>query len=136
MADIEKALFYKVTQDAGVSSLISTRFTPTTLPQTVVLFPAAVYQFITGAAIKEHGNPTSLPRQRVQITCWALNFDDTVTVDKAIKTAIDGKRESWGTDTYVTKVLSCVAETTPRDDKDTITGLFWRSRDYFIRWSE
>lgn len=136
MADIEKALFYKVTQDAGVSALISTRFTPTTLPQTVTNFPAAVYQFISGSGIKEHGNPTSLPRPRIQITCWSTTFDDTVAVDKAIKAAIDGKRESWGTDSYITKVLSCVAETTPRDDKDPVTGLFWRSRDYFIRWQE
>lgn len=135
-ARIEAALFYKVTQNSGVSTLIGTRFTPTTLPQTVVLFPAAVYQFIGGNAIQEHGNPSSLPRSRVQITCWSTNFDDPVAVDKAIKTAIDGKRESWGTGSYVTKVLSCIAETTPRDDKDPVTGLFWRSRDYFIRWQE
>lgn len=136
MPDIENALFHKVTQNAGVSALISTRFTPTTLPQTVASFPAAVYQFISGTPIKEHGVATSLPRQRVQITCWALNFDDTVAVDKAIKAAIDGKREEWGTGAYVTKVLSCQAESTPRDGKDQVTGLFWRSRDYFIRWSE
>jgi hypothetical protein len=135
-ARIEAALFYKVTQNAGVAALIGTRFTPTTLPQTVVLFPAAVYQFITGAAIKEHGNPTSLPRQRCQITCWSNIWDDLPPLDKAIKTAIDGKREYWGTGSYITKVLSCVAENTPRDDKDPVTGLFWRSRDYFIRWQE
>lgn len=136
MADIENALFYKVTHDVGVSSLIGTRFTPTSLPQTVTGFPAAVYQFISGSAIQEHGNPTSLPRPRIQITCWATSFDDTVAVDKAIKAAIDGKRENWGTGSYATKVESCIAETTPRDDKDPVTGLFWRSRDYFIRWQE
>jgi hypothetical protein len=134
-AHIQNALRYKVTQNAEVAALISTRFTPTSLPQTVT-FPATVYQFISGKAISEHNNPTSLPRERVQITCWSTNFDDTVTIDKAIKAAIDGKREEWGIAPYVTKVLSCVAETTPRDDKDPVTGLFWRSRDYFIRWQE
>ena len=132
---IENALRHKVINNAVVATLIGTRFTPTSLPQKAT-FPAAVYQFISGTSIKEHGNPTSLPRQRVQITCWALNFDDTVVIDKAIKNAIDGKRENWGTGTYVTKVLSCQAETTPRDDKDPVTGLFWRSRDYFIRWQD
>lgn len=134
-AVIEKALFYKVTQDMGVAALISTRFTPVSIPQTAT-FPNATYQLISGDAIKEHGNPSSLPHPRIQITCWGLGFDDVIAVDKAIKTAIDGKRENWGTGSYITKVLSCQAETTPHDDKDAVTGLFWRSRDYFIRWQE
>ena len=134
-ADIGKALYHKVTNNAGVIALISTRFYPLALPQTAT-FPAAVYQEISGQAIKVHDGPTVLPKPRFQITCWGLNFSDVVAVDAAIKTAIDGKRENWGTGSYVTKVLSSIAESTPRDDRDPTTGLYQRSRDYFIRWQE
>jgi hypothetical protein len=133
--NIDAALFHKVSTNAGVIALISTRFYPLALPQTVTL-PAAVYQEVSGVPIKLHGEATVLPRPRFQITCWGTLFSDVVALDKAIKSAIDGKRESWGTGTYVTKVLSCVAETTPVDNRDPTTGLYQRSRDYFIRWQE
>lgn len=132
MSDIGLALFHKVTNTAGVSSLIGTRFYPVAMPQTAT-FPLAVYQFITGENIKTHGAPSALPRPRCQITAWALTFAEVVAIDNAIKTAIDGKRETWGTGASTTIVHECSPEE-PRDDRDPVTGLYWRSRDYFIRY--
>lgn len=133
MADIGKALFHKVTNTAGVSSLISTRFYPVVVPQTAT-FPLAVYQSISGGSIKTHGEPSSLPRPRYQITAWALTFAEVVAIDNAIKTAIDGKRETWGTGAFATVVHECSPDNEPRDDRDPVTGLYTRSRDYFIRY--
>jgi hypothetical protein len=134
-ADIDKALVHKVMNNAGVIAVIGTRFYPVALPQ-IATFPAAIYQEIPGTLIKLHSEPTQLPRSRFQITCWGINFSDVVAADKAIKATIDGKRENWGTGSFVTSVHECTAETTPRDDRDSGTGLYWRSRDYFIRWKE
>lgn len=135
-SNIEKALYYQVINFAGMSALISDRFYPVRLKQTINTFPAAIYQLIPGSNTKEHGNPTVLPRPRVQITIYSNNFDDTVAVDKLIKTAIDGKRGNWGTGSYVTYIQSCLSESTPRDDSDNDTGLYWRSRDYLIMYTE
>lgn len=134
-ADIEKALTYKVTQNAGVIAVISTRFYPIALPQTVTL-PAATYQLISGVPIGKHDSKTVLPKSIVQITCWGTTFAEIVSVDKAIKDAIDGQKGNWGTSTYVTSVKHCIAKTTPRDTRDATTGLHIRSRDYSIMWAE
>lgn len=133
MSDIDAALAYKVINTPGVSSLIGARFYPINLPQ-IATFPLAVYQSITGTSISTHGAPTALPRPRYQIKAWALTFAEVVAIDYAIKTAIDGKRETWGTGASLTVVHECTAFTEPRDDRDPVTGLYWRSRDYFIRY--
>lgn len=133
MSDIDKALFHKVTNNSGVSTLISTRFYPVNLPQTAT-FPLAVYQSVSGDSIHTHGAPTVLPKPRYQITCWALTFAEVVAIDKAIKNAIDGKRESWGTGSYVTEVQECTSQSEPRHDRDEVTGIYTLSRDYFIRY--
>ena len=134
-ADLGKALTYQVTQDSGVSTLIFSRFSPVAMPQTSV-FPLAVYQEISGQPIHLHGEASVLPRSRVQITCWGMTYSDVTAVDKAIKSAIDGKRGNWGTGSYVTMIEECVAETTPHDDRDPETQIYQRSRDYMIRWKE
>lgn len=134
-ADIDKALTYQVTHDAGVIAVISTRFYPVNLPQTVTL-PAAVYQSISGGLLKIHGEVTKLPRPRYQITCWGNTLAEVVQCDLAIKAALDGKRGNWGTGTYVTYVEASQAESAPRDDRDTTTGLYMRFRDYMIMWKE
>jgi len=134
-ANVDKALVHQVKNNAGVIALISSRFYAVNLPQTVTL-PAAVYQSISGKLIKEHGVVTSLPTPRYQITCWSNQFDDVVELDIAIKAAIDGKRGTWGTGTYVTMIQRCQAESVPRHDRDPVTGLYWLSRDYLIMWTE
>ncbi len=132
MADIGKALHHKVTNDVSTAALIGDRFYPVAMPQTAT-FPLGVYHFMPGGNIKTHGAPSALPRVRCQITAWALTFADVVAIDIAIKMAIDGKRESWGTGAFITVVQECSPEE-PRDDRDPKTGLYWRSRDYFIRY--
>lgn len=137
-ADIGKALTYQVSHDSGVTALLGSnpiRFTPTSLPQTPTL-PHVVWQDISGTLTQHHGEASILPRHRIQVTCWGASYADVVAVDKAIKTALDGKRGDWGTGTYVTRVESCQAETTPRGDRDPETQMYQRSRDYIIMWKE
>lgn len=135
MADIDKALVYQVTNDSKVAALIAGRFYPVSMPQSAT-FPLAVYQFVSGTVIQVHGEVGVLPLARVQITCWGLTFMDVVEVDRAIKNSIDGKRGNWGTGAYVTAIEECVAETTPRDDRDPNTAIYQRSRDFSIQWKE
>lgn len=135
-ADLEKALHHKVTTTAGVIAVIATRFYPLALPPSVTL-PAAVYQSIPAGTLRKiHNSKGLLPRQRIQITAWGTTFAAVVSVDRVIRDAIDGQRGSWGTGSFITVVQGCQAETTPYDDKDAETGLFYRIRDYFIMWSE
>lgn len=135
MADIDKALRYKILQDAGVVALIVDRFYAVTLPQTVVL-PAVTYQSSAGKITSEHGSRSVLPRPRYQIKSWSDEFQDVVAIDIAIKNVIDGQRGNWGTGSYITFVDSCLNESVPRDDRDSITGLYTRSRDYLIMYKE
>jgi hypothetical protein len=134
-ADIDKALFYQVSHDSGVIALMSTRFYPIAIPQTTT-FPLALYQMVSGVPVKVHDGKTILPKPRYQITVWAITFAEVVAIDLSIKLAIDGKRGNWGTGSYITYIESSLAETTPRDDRDPVTGLYQRSRDYNIMYSE
>ncbi len=140
-ADIGKALAYQVSQGSEVIAILGAnassngRFSPVSMPQTAT-FPLALYQEISGQLIHQHGEASVLPRPRIQITCWGMTYGDVVALDRAIKAAIDGKRGNWGTGSYVTMVESCVAETTPHDDRDPETSVFQRSRDYMIMWKE
>lgn len=134
MSNIDKAIAHKLLNSAGISSIVGDRVYPVRLPQTVT-FPLLVFQSISGKAIKYQSEPTALPRPRYQITCWSNLFEDVVALDLAVLQAIDGKRENWGTGTYVTFIQSCIAESEPLDNPEPETGLFVRSRDYFIQYS-
>ena len=134
-ADIDKALTYQVTQNAGVKAILSSRFFPIALPSGTSL-PAALYQEISGVLIGVHDGQSILPKPRIQITCWGLLFSDVVSADEAIRQALDGQKGNWGTGTYITEVEACQAVSTPHDDRDPGTGLYQRSRDYSIIWKQ
>lgn len=137
MSDIQKALVHKVTTDAGVIALIGTRFYDRKLPQSVTL-PAATYQFVTGGELQHHHNePSLLPNARLQITVFGhWGTHDVGAIDRAIKSAIDGSRATWGTGAYQTEVQRCVAETGFFDDLDPESGLYLQMRDYRIMYLE
>ena len=134
--DISKALAAFVTADSAVKALIVKRFYPVHLPQSVIM-PAASYQFLPGGrVVQAHGEKSSLPRARVQITMFGVLYVDCAAVDAAIKQALDGQQGSWGSGSFVTEVESCVVAGPPADGVDPETGLLWRTRDFFIMWKE
>lgn len=134
-ADLDAALVYAVTHASGVTALISTRFYPMRLPETVTM-PAATYQMVGGGSrVGQHRAPSLLPRQRVQLTVFG-SFADCVAIDRALRVALDGFRGTWGTGATATAIESCMCVSGPVDDADPEAGLVWRSRDYFIMWKE
>lgn len=66
---IDTAIYSRLTSHAGVSGLVSNRVYPSMLPQNVV-FPAIVYQVISGARESNFGADTGNVRHRVQVTVF------------------------------------------------------------------
>ena len=127
---LETALRTFVLADAAVTSLAGTRMYPRKLPQTPVL-PAIVYQRIDTRRMHDMAGPDGLPRPRFQVTCWASNVGDAVTLAAAVRGRLDGYRGAWG-DVTVGSCL-CVGES---DADDPETGRVGVRQDYMIQHQE
>ena len=65
--NIEEALYSKLTGDAGVAALVSTRIYPNVVPQDIAL-PAVAYQRISTVRDMAHDGPTGVAHARFQFT--------------------------------------------------------------------
>lgn len=89
MAEIEEAVYSRLSGNAGVSALVSTRIYPNKIPQEATL-PAIAYQRISARRVKAHAAPTGLARVRVQVTCVARSYSEVKGLAAAVRTAMQG----------------------------------------------
>lgn len=92
---IEAALFYKLSHDSGVTSLIAKRIYPVIAPENTKL-PYAVYQKISNPQMHNSGTDLNGYSPRFQITTYADNYDTVKSVSAAIVTAIKDSKGLWG----------------------------------------
>ena len=95
MAELEEAVYSRLTGNAGVSALVSTRVYPNKIPQEAAL-PAVAYQRISARRVKAHAAPTGLARVRVQVTCVSRSYSEVKALAAAVRTAMQGVMGSVG----------------------------------------
>lgn len=128
---IESDLFTKVTTNAGVSALIATRLTPLILDQSSV-FPAAVYQFVSGTHVESMQGSSGLAEGRLQVSSYGATPKDARDTAEAIRLVLHGLKGTVGsTDNVAILILDG-----PRDLYEDDTKKFRRDFDYQVFYKE
>jgi len=125
---IEAAIFSRLTNDAAVSALISSRVYPLILPQNSIL-PAVTYTRVSGERVRSLSGPSGLALPRFQIDSWAESFSVVKDLAGKIRKSLDGFRGNVSG--VEIKGMSIESDS---DLFETINGKdFYRVRaDYFI----
>jgi hypothetical protein len=89
VAEIEEAVYSRLTTTAAVTAICSTRIYPNKIPQEATL-PAVAYQRVSTRRVKAHAAPTGLARVRVQVTCVASSYSAVKALATAVRKAMEG----------------------------------------------
>ena len=95
MAELEEAVYSRLTGNVAVAAMVSTRVYPNKIPQEAAL-PAVAYQRISARRVKAHAAPTGLARVRVQVTCVSRSYSEVKALAAAVRTAMQGVMGSVG----------------------------------------
>lgn len=85
----KKDLFHRVTNDATVSSLISTRLYPGLAPQGAT-YPYMTFQTVSGGDENCHDGALGIPEQRIQFDIVADTADETEQIKDALYDLLHG----------------------------------------------
>lgn len=88
MANIEEALFTRLSTFAGITALLSTRIFPLRAPDQLVV-PFIVYQKITGNREQSHTGSSNLANPRFQVSCWGSTYASAKAVSRQVVLALD-----------------------------------------------
>ena len=101
---IEKDIHYALSDDADVSTLVSSRVYPMKLPQGWTL-PAITYQRISGERAHCLGGPSGRARPRFQIDCWAEDYDGAKDLADKVRLCLDGFKGNINTESDVGGII-------------------------------
>ncbi len=114
MASIQGALRTRLTGDATVSQLVSTRVFPVgQIPQKAVL-PWVTHQRISGGNILSLDGPNDTKNIRMQVNCVAETYAEAVVLADAVKSSLNGWERAYSDP----NVSSCMMDS-ENDDFDT-----------------
>ncbi len=129
---IEAGLVYKLTNTAGITSLISTRTYLERIPQGATL-PCLTYQRISTVRLLAHDTSGSAGTcaVRVQFDAWAATYSSAKAITDALRAALNGFKGTItsGADNVVVQA-SLVQSETSLPDEDA--GIARVSSDYMI----
>lgn len=92
MADAGNALLYILTNNAGVTAIISGRVFRKRLPQKPT-YPAATFQLLDGPPMPDHdAGPSKDFKNLFQVDCWAEDYDEAVALRDAVVAATDNQK--------------------------------------------
>lgn len=95
MAEIEEAIYSRLSGTSAVTAICSTRIYPAKIPQEAAL-PAVAYQRISARRVKAHAAPTGLARVRVQVVCVARSYSEVKGLATEVRKALEGVVASVG----------------------------------------
>lgn len=95
---LETALVRYLEANPGVNALVAGRIYPLQLPERVTL-PAIRYQRVSTSPVVAHTGFSELERARVQLSVHAATYEEAAGVVRALRRALDGKGELFGTGT-------------------------------------
>jgi hypothetical protein len=126
---MEGDLRTKVIGDAAVSALVSTRMSPVTLPQDVVL-PALSYQIIDTLHVESSRGSSGLAASRVQISAWSGDHSEVVELAEKVRLVLHGFSGTMGT----TESVAILVNDGPRDLYEHETNMYRRDYDYQVHY--
>lgn len=140
MASIHDYIYYKLSNNAGVTALTGTRIYPQVAPQTETR-PLIVYNIISNVPTNTKSGGSTLDAYRVQITCLADSVDEYNGQDKinAIGNAVRSLFEFIQNDTQVSVTIQQTYFLNEVDSFDQTGGqdgtymkfmdfIFWKTR--------
>ena len=86
MTTLHEGLYSKLSTDAGVIALASTRTYPMSLPYNPTL-PAITYQDVSMRTEQQFGS-TAMKVYRIQINCWGVSHDAATDLADAVIAAL------------------------------------------------
>jgi hypothetical protein len=86
---IETDLYTTLSNDAGVTALVSTRIYPNMAPESAA-FPYAVYQMVSGGRLSTITGVGDAIRKRIQIGNHSATYDEAKAVAAAVIAALEG----------------------------------------------
>lgn len=120
---ISELVYAALSNDAGVSALVSTRVYPVILPQRPTL-PAISYQRISNS-VKD--GTSDIRQSRWQVDGWAQTYAGITALSAAIKTAMDAYH-----DTDQSPMIKWTDIVNELDDYDPETDLYRVSLDLIL----
>lgn len=130
---IETGIVSLLTADPTVSGLVATRIYPVIIPEGSA-FPCLLYHWIDKPRWNTLDNADDTPHGRLQISSWAQNFADVITLEAAVRAALAGFVGLAGGVTVQSIIVI--------DTRDTweymlgTTGLYRRDSDFEICYQE
>jgi hypothetical protein len=85
--ELREALYYRLSNYANLTSLISTRIYPKMAPQSAAL-PYVTYEVIGDASHHAHGSDADTYTKIVQLHSWADDYDEVDGVSKQARLAL------------------------------------------------
>ncbi len=90
MAEVEQAIYDRLSNYAGLTALVSTRIYPMVLPQNPT-YPAVRYQRISGTRLSAIDVDIGIAQPRFQVDCYA----ETYLGVKSLFTEVRGALQRW-----------------------------------------
>lgn len=84
---IEKAIYTRLSEFAGLSALVAARIHPLKLPQNVT-YPCVTFSKISTERHSAMGADAAVTRSRYQVSSWAKNYSDVEPVSEQVRAAL------------------------------------------------
>lgn len=128
---IEKAIKKILDVNAAFKSAFGDRFFPMVLPQDQAIFPALVYQKISGPEVSSHQGSSGLAHPRFQFRVWAKTAIEAFDGAGFVRSALFGYSGTVAVAGGSVDVNAILIED-GRDDYDENRKLFGRSIDVVV----
>lgn len=136
MADIEQALYTRLTGFAALATLVSTRVTPMALDQELrdiaALLDAVTFQKVSAVRLHSYGALPGVVTARFQIDSWARSYAKAKAVAAQVRLALANQ---YGTTWSSVVIQNCKIEN-EIDDMDAEVGLYRVTQDFSITYEE
>ena len=134
LADVRKAIYSRLTDDAAIIAVAGSRVYPVRLKQGEKR-ASIVYQRISAVGDMTMQGPVSLAQTRFQIDCWSDSADEATSLANLVKESLNGFQGQIGVggNSPVDRVrIQGIFFDSEREFYDDSNGMFRVSRDYIV----
>ena len=118
---VQSALIDELENNAGVSALVGTDIYDTMAPNSAG-FPRIIITQVSGDSEHELTGETAVASIRFQLTSWGTTADSALATADAIRLAISGKRQEWGSGGNTADITSCLRQSSFQTVEDPVDG--------------
>lgn len=91
---IEEAIYSLLSNNIGVTAIVSERVYPVTMPQLekgLTFYPAVTFDLTARGRQQTHQGPTVLVESHINVSCLGPNYFQVKTLAEAVRLALNGK---------------------------------------------